>query len=43
MFLLFTPLYIINSVFISKNQISNKKKCIYLSQTDAFKTKIKRY
>lgn len=26
MFLLFTPLYIINSVFISKNQISNKKK-----------------
>lgn len=26
MFLLFIPFYIINSVFISKNQISNKKK-----------------
>lgn len=28
MFLLFTPFYIINSVFISKNQISKQKKKI---------------
>ena len=44
MFLLFTPFYIINSVFISKNQISKQKKnSMHLfSRTSAFKTKIKR-